>query len=91
MKEQLIKQIVSALTSKKFVTVLYSLTWLFIILLIVILKTCPMQEGVINSLLIAIGAVYSAFVGGNVLGDHEILNKNKKQKENVSEEKQDEK
>ena len=70
MKDYIIKHLLSALTSKKFITTVYTLTWLFILLLIIILKTCPIQEGLVNSLLIAIGSVFTAFVGGNVVGDH---------------------
>ena len=69
MKEQLIKHIISSLTSKKFITVLYSLTWLFILLLIVVLKP-TVSESIVNALLWAIGGVFTAFVGGNTIGDH---------------------
>jgi hypothetical protein len=82
MKEQIIKHLLSTLTSKKFITVIYSLTWLFILLLLVILKTCPVQEGLVNVLLIAIGSVFTAFVGGNVAGDHYFDGKNKNNKDN---------
>jgi hypothetical protein len=70
MKDYVIKHLLSALTSKKFITTVYTLTWLFILLLIIVLKTCPIQETLINSLLIAVGSVFTAFVGGNVFGDH---------------------
>jgi len=63
------KHFVQSLTSKKFITVLYSLTWLFAILLVVILKPTP-SEAIVNALLMAIAGVFTAFVGGNVWGDH---------------------
>jgi hypothetical protein len=80
MKDEIIKHIFSSLTSKKFITVIYTLTWLFILLLIIILKTCPAQENVINALLIAIGSVFTAFVGGNTFADHYFDGKNKTNK-----------
>jgi hypothetical protein len=70
MKEQLIKHIVSSLTSKKFIVVMFSLACLFGLLLIVILRSCPIQEGVVNALLMALGSVFAAYCGANVAGDH---------------------
>lgn len=70
MNEQLKNHVVMSLTSKKIVTVLYSLTWLFAILLIVILKSATPSETIVNALLLAISGVFTAFAGANVLGDH---------------------
>jgi peptidoglycan/LPS O-acetylase OafA/YrhL len=63
------KIFLQSLTSRKFITVLYALTWLFIILLVVILKPTP-SEAIVNALLMAIAGMFTAFVGGNVWGDH---------------------
>lgn len=62
------KHFVQSLTSKKFITAMYSLTWLFIILLVVILAN-P-SETIINALLMAIASVYAAYVTGNTVADH---------------------
>ena len=79
------KFMLQSLTSKKFVTVIYSLTWLFAILLIVILRPNT-SESIVNALLMAVGGVFTAFVGANTFGDHYFDGKYKNDKDptNVS-------
>jgi len=78
------KHFVQSLTSKKFVTVLYSLTWLFVLLLIIVLKPEP-SEAIINALLMAIAGVFTAFVGANTVADHYLDGKNNKNKDTMNE------
>jgi hypothetical protein len=62
----IVKHLTQSLTSKKFVTTLYTITWLCVILLLFMYKTDTISEAI----LWLIGAIFSAFVTGNVFGDH---------------------
>lgn len=75
----IVKHLTQSLTSKKFVTTLYTITWLCVILLLYMYKTNTISE----SILWLVGAVFSAFVAGNVIGDHHgksIVIKDKEEK-----------
>ena len=77
----IVRHLTQSLTSKKFVTTLYTITWLCVILLLYMYKTNTVSE----SILWLVGAVFSAFVAGNVVGDHygkSIVIKDKDKEEN---------
>ena len=64
------------LNSKKFIIVFWSLTCLFIILTIVILKFAAPDINIIKALLTTIGVVFTAYMGANAYADHYVDGKN---------------